>query len=483
LNGGVLEGIGEEIVGSDSAQPIDILALQETTSNSTTVAPIVSALNTYYNSPGMYAMSTFQATSSGGVTSGGGPNALVYNTRTVQLLASVPVDPPGGTGQLGSSSGEYREVMRYEFAPAGVTPTAANEFYVYNSHYKASTGAANETARAGEAQIIRNDSATLPANARILYVGDYNPTGGSTEAGYQTIIATGVNQGIDPMNPSGATGIDWSTNSLMDQKTESAPDLRYRDDLQIMTTNVFYGLPGGLALLPGTYHVFGNNGATPYQGSISVGNSALSNLAPGAPIDADTLYHDLTNASDHLPVVADYTIPVPIAPPVAGFNSTPRAGAAPLPVLFTNLSTGATNYSWAFGDGKTSTLTNAANTYTNAGSYNVTLIAIGPGGTNVLTRAGYIVTTNPPLPPLKLVNFVSSLSGAFQFSLSNLDGTPVTALEQTRIGIVTTVDPSQPLTSWIILSNSTVLTNGLLRVSDTNASNFPQRFYRAFGTP
>src|SRR5882672_2029101 len=57
LSGGVLEGIGEEVVSSDSAQPIDILALQETTSNNTTLAPIVSALNSYYNSPGMYAMS------------------------------------------------------------------------------------------------------------------------------------------------------------------------------------------------------------------------------------------------------------------------------------------------------------------------------------------------------------------------------------------------------------------------------------------
>jgi PKD repeat protein len=483
LNGGVFEGIGEEIVGSDPAQPIDILALQETTSNNTTVAPIVNALNSYYNSPGMYAMSTFQATSSGGISSGGGPSALIYNTRTVQLLASLPVDPPGGTSQLGSSSGEYREVVRYEFAPAGMTPTAANEFYIYNSHYKASTGPANETARAGEAQIIRNDSATLPANARILYVGDYNPTGGSSEAGYQTIIAPGINQGIDPMNPSGATAIDWSVNSLMDQKTESAPDLRYRDDLHIMTTNVFYGQAGGLALVPGTYHVFANNGTTPYQGSVSVGNSALTNLTGGAPIDASTLYHDLTNASDHLPVVADYTIPIAVAPPVAGFNAAPRGGAAPLSVSFTNLSTGATNYSWAFGDGKTSTQTNAANTYSNAGSYNVTLTAIGPGGTNVLTRAGYIVVTNPPLPALKLLNFVSLSSPGFQFSVSNLDGTPVTALEQTRIGIVTALDPGQPLSNWTVLSNSTMLTNGLLRVSDTNAANYPQRFYRARGTP
>jgi endonuclease/exonuclease/phosphatase family metal-dependent hydrolase len=400
LAGGVLEGIGEETVGSDSAQPIDILALQETTSNNTTVAPIVSAMNSYYNSPGMYAMSVYQATSSGGISSGGGPNALIYNTRTVQLLASIPVDPPGGTSQLGSSSGEYREVMRYKFAPAGATPAGTNEFYIYVSHYKASTGPANETARAGEAQIIRNNSATLPANARILYVGDYNPTGGSSEAGYQTIIAPGANQGIDPLNPSGATGIDWSVNSLMDEKTESADDLRYRDDLQIMTTNVFYGQAGGLALVPGTYHVFANNGTTPYQGSVSVGNSALTNIPAGVPIDAATLYRDLTNASDHLPVVADYTVPVPA----------------------------------------------------------------------------------PALPAVRLVNFVFSSNAGFQFSVSNMDGTPITVAEQARIGILVATNLAEPLSNWRAITNSITLTNGLLRVSDTDHVASPQRFYRAVGS-
>ena len=69
--GGVLEGIGEENVGSDTAQPIDILALQETTSNTTTVVPIVSGLNAYYNAPGMYTNSTYQATESGGNPSSG----------------------------------------------------------------------------------------------------------------------------------------------------------------------------------------------------------------------------------------------------------------------------------------------------------------------------------------------------------------------------------------------------------------------------
>ena len=337
LAGGVLEGIGEEILGSDPARPLDVLALQETTGNTITVAPIVNGLNSFYNAPGMYAMSSYQATESGGfVASGNGPNALVYNTKTLQLLASVPVDPPGGTNSLGFSSGEYREVMRYKLAPAGMTPTATNEFYIYVSHYKSGTGSSNEAHRNGEARIIRNDEAiNLPANARVLYVGDYNITT-SGEASYQTILSNtapnGIHQGqgIDPLNPSGASNINWATNnappSILAMETESATDLRYRDDLQLMTTNVYFGVAGGLALVPGTYHVFGNNGTTPYYGSVNSGsNTALnSDLASGAPISASQLYLDLTTASDHLPVVADYTIPITAPAPV--FQSVTGTG-------------------------------------------------------------------------------------------------------------------------------------------------------------
>jgi hypothetical protein len=331
--GGVLEGIGEEILGNDPAQPLDILALEETTTNPITVVPIVSGLNSFYGVAGMYSNSTYQATQFGGSAnngSGNGPNAMVYNAKTLQLLASVPVDPPGGIGNLGSASGEYREVMRYEFAPAGVVPTATNEFYVYVSHYKANTGSANENYRNGEAKIIRNDEANnLPVNARVLYVGDYNVTS-SGEAGYQTILSNtapnGIHQGqgIDPMNVTGATNINWGINtappSILAMETESSTDLRYRDDLQVMTTNVNFGVADGLALVPGTYHVFGNNGTTPYYGSVNSGsNTALNNrLVTNGPvfISAAQLYLDLTTASDHLPVVADYTIPITVPAPV-----------------------------------------------------------------------------------------------------------------------------------------------------------------------
>ncbi len=418
-NGGVLEGIGEEIIAGDPAQPIDILALNETTSNTTTVQPIVNALNAFYlyynpicytNQPAGYAMSTNQATESGGDTgSGNGPNALVYNTNTLQLLASVPVDPQGGISQLGSISGEYREVMRYEFAPAGVTAGTNNEFYVYVSHYKASSGSSDDKARLGEAGIIRsNEYFIFPANARVICTGDFNVDENSGEAGYQTLCSNSVpgfanapqGQAVDPLNvltnglyTDAATNINWSSSTTSTQilfmLSEESYERRYRDDFQVMTSNVYYAVAGGLQYVPGSYHVFANNGSFTWGNSVNIaGNTALNdldtNLTKVTGLTSAVLLEDLTGASDHLPTVADYTIPIPLTVPVASFTNNPASGPAPLTVYFYDTSAGSpTSWSWTFGDGSgTSTSQNPNYTYDYPGSYVVTQIVANASGSS-----------------------------------------------------------------------------------------------------
>ena len=86
-------------------------------------------------------------------------------------------------------------------------------------------------------------------------------------------------------------------------------------------------------------------------------------------------------------------------PPVASFSATPLSGGAPLAVNFTSTSTNATTHDWDFnGDG----VLDASGvlvqyTYTEAGTYTVSLTATGPAGTDVLTRTNYVtVNANPP---------------------------------------------------------------------------------------
>jgi uncharacterized repeat protein (TIGR01451 family) len=84
--------------------------------------------------------------------------------------------------------------------------------------------------------------------------------------------------------------------------------------------------------------------------------------------------------------------------PTAGFTASPTNGAVPLLVDFTDASTGTiTNRQWDFGDGGSSTAMNPSHTYTNAGSFSVSLTVFGPTGTNTLSQPNLIVVTNAPL--------------------------------------------------------------------------------------
>jgi endonuclease/exonuclease/phosphatase family metal-dependent hydrolase len=297
----VLEGIGEEQV-QGNVRPIDILGLEETTNNAD-VEPIVTNLNSYYNGAAVYAESSYQATQDGGNTDGNGPNAMVYNTSTLTLLASVGVGTPEG-----STNGEYRQVVRYEFQPEGDTGSTGI-FYVYVSHMKSGTTSADATDRGKEATIIRNDEATLPSTASVIYMGDLNSN--PPEAEFTNFTAPGQGEAYDPANFS--TSVQYYS--------ESDTDLRYRDDYQLVTSNVLNDT-GAINLVSGAFHTFANNGTTPSGGSVNSGsNTALnSDLVQddGTFISASTIYSDLTTASDHLPVVADYTIATSTGTPTIG---------------------------------------------------------------------------------------------------------------------------------------------------------------------
>ncbi|MGC9523087.1 MAG: PKD domain-containing protein, partial [Anaerolineae bacterium] len=73
-------------------------------------------------------------------------------------------------------------------------------------------------------------------------------------------------------------------------------------------------------------------------------------------------------------------------PVSASFTAVPGSGVAPLEVTFNNTSTGDyTSSAWDFGDGESSTLENPTHTYTEAGTYTVSLTVAGPGGSDTDT--------------------------------------------------------------------------------------------------
>ena len=71
--------------------------------------------------------------------------------------------------------------------------------------------------------------------------------------------------------------------------------------------------------------------------------------------------------------------------PVAAFFASPISGNVPLKVSFTDKSTGATSWSWIFGDGNTSTKQNPTHTYVLAGVYKINLTVNNAQGASMKT--------------------------------------------------------------------------------------------------
>ena len=82
-----------------------------------------------------------------------------------------------------------------------------------------------------------------------------------------------------------------------------------------------------------------------------------------------------------------------VQPSVSSFSLT--NAPCSMSCTFINHSTGATNYTWLFGDGNTSTLINPSYTYTTAGQYTVSLIS-NPGGSCADTSKSILTINSRP---------------------------------------------------------------------------------------
>jgi len=331
----VLQAMGIHNIGTN-AQPLDVIAFTElldtgnNTKTSTSLPLIVTALNNIYGA-GTYTFVNTPDPTSGG-TQFNGPSGFVYNTHTVTLLGATTLSL-SGTGGVSIP----RAPIRAQFQPVGYGANAS--FYIYASHYKADSGTGNESIRNSEAAEIRANADALPVNSHIIYTGDFNLAGGSSEPAYATLTAAGNGRAYDPTSPttfiSNFTGNSTAFKYLY---SESTTQLDARFDMQLVS-NAVLTQPGlqlatdladpfdpnnfPSAKYPYAMEIFGNNGSTALGAATNLGtNTSLSDLA-----NASTILGDLMapSGSDHLPIVADYNL-VGVAPPTV--NWLTAAGGA-----------------------------------------------------------------------------------------------------------------------------------------------------------
>lgn len=114
--------------------------------------------------------------------------------------------------------------------------------------------------------------------------------------------------------------------------------------------------------------------------------------------------------------------------PVASFTSNRQSGCAPLGVAFRDQSTNSPKYwSWDFGNGEFSNLQNPSITYSQPGTYTVTLTVRNGDGTSSVTRTDYITVTTSPTANFTGSATIACAPSEIQFTDRSVpNGTPIT---------------------------------------------------------
>ena len=238
------------------------------------VSKIVAMLNNIYGSQGANYVSTQ-------IHAGSYEDyAYVYDSTQVDLLDTMSV----GIG--------YRPAYRAHFRPVGYTSTNS-DFFLYNCHLKAYPDYEEERLGEVNAMLFRASGAAdeLPADANIIYLGDFNFTTSGSEPGYDLLLNPSpgrTNPGVafDPLadvcNP------PYGGSAPSTYSTYSATGPWSRIDFQFPSTEL------------------GDGEGMDYIDSV---NGLDSCHAHGNNNGSTSGYQAAQFASDHLAVIADYQLP------------------------------------------------------------------------------------------------------------------------------------------------------------------------------
>ena len=266
----------------------DVIITQEISGQ--TSAGALQFLNNVLNivQPGQWALATFNT----------GPdtqNACYYRTAALSEASWVTLTTA------------LRQIDGWTLRPTGYL-TSGGEFTIFSFHLKAGATTADQTDRTAECTILRNYLNGLPAGTNFMAGGDFNIRS-SNEAAYQVLVGSqSDNDGrlFDPINTPGTWYNDIAfaavhtqsprTVFLGDGGATGGMDDRFD---QLLTCDDLLDNEG-MAFLPGTYRVFGNDG---HHFNLDL-NALPTNTAVGQAM-ADSV----RAASDHLPVFFDMQLP------------------------------------------------------------------------------------------------------------------------------------------------------------------------------
>ena len=228
-------------------------------------------------------------------------------------------------------------------------------------------------------------TATAGAGGSISPSGAVNVTGGTDQA--FTITPDSGCHVADVLVDSVSVGAvtEYTFTNVTDDHTIAAT-------FAINTYTIAASAGSGGSISP-TGQVTVSHGDTPtFTVTASAGYQVEQVLVDGIPVSLSGGQYTFA------PVTMAHTIEASFEtlPPDAGFIAAPLTGLAPLPVQFTDQSSGViTAWSWDFGDTGASDEASPAHMYASPGLYTVTLTVTGPGGSDQRTRTNYIEVISP----------------------------------------------------------------------------------------
>ncbi len=323
------------------------------------------------------------------------------------------------------------DTLNYTFSTTADLSTSGNYDFVIYTDVLGDTINTNDT--------VFETIANTPVFTTFPYDNDFEtvptwwtPSGTNSSWELGTPAATVIN--------SAASGINsWATNLTGNHNTETSYlvspcfsfltlnkpriefDLWYETQ-QILTTLSFeYSLDNGINWLPLSAGSANQNWSAAWSGS-SGGWIHVSNTVPSLANMPSVKFRFVFNAlqADNEGVAIDnvYISNCNLGDPIADFTYVVNGQH----VDFTNTSTGATSYSWNFGDLQTSTDTNPSHDYINMSyTYTVTLIAMNDCGSDTVSYDIIIVNTDKNYIDNEIKIFPNPANTYLQIETRNLN--------------------------------------------------------------
>lgn len=203
----------------------------------------------------------------------------------------------------------------------------------------------------GSGTICQDSSIQLFASGGLSY--SWSPSAGLSDPNIQDPLATLGSTTLFTVQVFAANGCDDEDTVLVE-----------------VTPTPVIDITGRPLICAGTFTSLAASGAETYEWNTG-DNTSLIRVEP----DSSTVYSVVGYVEGCPSLPTDFSLTVDQGVPTADFIADPDSGWVPMTTTFNNLSSGASTYTWDFGDGNGSTLMSPTHVYQDTGRFVVELIA------------------------------------------------------------------------------------------------------------